>query len=490
MASDRTGRTSLTGSKVGAQAFHVTPFMRLARAHVASMAGNAMVVIALADSVFFTNPEDSRERLALTLAMTLVPFTLLAPLVGPWLDRLKGGRRWVIVGANAGRVVICVLMVRELETLALYPLAFLVLMLDKSYNLAKSALVPTTVSSDEELVQANSLLTRLSTIAGLAGAAPAGLATLVGKNVDAFTAGQAVLALAAVVFAAATVLGAQIPKTRVAEDRTSEEERHELRSAGILLAASAMALMRGIIGFMTFLFIFNLQEQDAPFWQYGVIVGAASVGPIIGTVIAPLMRAAGLAEQRIIQLMLGSIVAVSGVSTYLGGLTGSAIFAITAAIAAAVAKLSFDSIVQMDAPEANRGRTFARFETRFQLVQVIGAFFPVLIEIPLRIGMLSLGGVAVFALVSYITGTRAVAAGQSIEDRSLTRKLQRRVRDRKGRGGKGSGPTQVPPGVDPDATTDPGAGGTVVATAVDTRPPPPPPPPDDRPVTIDPTRLH
>ena len=42
-------------------------------------------------------------------------------------------------------------------------------------------------------------------------------------------------------------------------------------------------------------------------------------------------------------------------------------------------KLAFDSLVQRDAPDANRGRSFARFETRFQLVWVIGALLPLLL---------------------------------------------------------------------------------------------------------------
>ena len=46
------------------------------------------------------------------------------------------------------------------------------------------------------------------------------------------------------------------------------------------------------------------------------------------------------------------------------------------------AKQAFDSIVQRDAPDANRGRSFARFETRFQLVWVIGALIPIVIPIP------------------------------------------------------------------------------------------------------------
>ena len=51
-----------------------------------------------------------------------------------------------------------------------------------------------------------------------------------------------------------------------------------------------------------------------------------------------------------------------------------------------MAKQAFDSIVQRDAPDANRGRSFARFETRFQLVWVIGALIPIVVPIPAELG--------------------------------------------------------------------------------------------------------
>src|SRR5207302_7477019 len=72
------------------------------------------------------------------------------------------------------------------------------------------------------------------------------------------------------------------------------------------------------------------------------------------------------------------------------------------------AKLSFDSIVQRDAPDAARGRTFARFETRFQLMWVVGAVLPVVIPIPRRLGIAMIAAGAAFAAFSYVGGLRTV----------------------------------------------------------------------------------
>ena len=87
-----------------------------------------------------------------------------------------------------------------------------------------------------------------------------------------------------------------------------------------------------------------------------------------------------------------AITVVAGLATaFLGGLAGAAILAATVALASTTGKLAFDSLVQRDAPDANRGRSFARFETRFQVIWVIGAVVPVLLDIPAQLGFLIVG---------------------------------------------------------------------------------------------------
>ena len=65
--------------------------------------------------------------------------------------------------------------------------------------------------------------------------------------------------------------------------------------------------------------------------------------------------------------------------------------AVVVNFAAAVGKLAFESIVQRDAPQANRGRAFARFETRFQLAWAVAGLIPVVIVIPGWVGFLVVG---------------------------------------------------------------------------------------------------
>jgi hypothetical protein len=77
-------------------------------------------------------------------------------------------------------------------------------------------------------------------------------------------------------------------------------------------------------------------------------------------------------------------------------------------LAAATGKLAFDSLVQRDAPDANYGRSFARFEARFQLTWVAGALVPVALRLPERVGFTLVGAAAAFAAVTYFLGTRAI----------------------------------------------------------------------------------
>ncbi len=63
-------------------------------------------------------------------------------------------------------------MIGDLDSTLLFPEAFAILVLAKSYHVAKSAIVPTVVRSDDELVEANSRLSFLSGVMGFAAAVP------------------------------------------------------------------------------------------------------------------------------------------------------------------------------------------------------------------------------------------------------------------------------------------------------------------------------
>lgn len=433
MASD--GWRPLPAPRKGAEAFEVSPFGRLARAHAVAVAGDTLVTIALAGTLFFSiDVGQARSEVFLYLALTMAPFAVVAPLVGPALDRVVGGRRWMIIGSSALRAFVCLLMVRDVNSLLLFPEAFAYLVLAKSYQVAKSALVPTVVRSHDGLVEANSKLSLISGVIGFAAAIPGGLLLRSGGS-------EWVLGLAVFVFGTGVAIAWRVPKVQVSAGPESAEGRAELRGTGVLLAASAMALLRGIVGFLTFLLAFGLRTDGSPTWHFGVVLGLSAVGSLTGAALAPALRRQA-SEERILSALL-IVVGVSAVlAAWVGSLPGAALLAAMVGIGAASAKQAFDSIVQRDAPDANRGRSFARFETRFQLVWVGGAVLGI-IPMPLWLGFVLVAAASAFAGLSYAAGSRGV------HDVAHRRRRARRMPDPAG----GALPTTIAPVVPPTIAT-------------------------------------
>ena len=382
-----------------------SPFTRLARTHAASVSGDALFAIGLAGSVFFSlDFTSARWRVALYLLLTIAPFAIAAPLIGPAIDRIKGGRRWIIVGSMLLRAVLAFFVVRHMDSLLFYPEAFGMLIMQKIYSISKSAVIPSTVHSDEELVYANSKLTTLSSIAVVIAAIPGGILYAIGG-------GQATVALGAVVFAVGTILALQLPPTTVAAEPEGEAEREELRSAGITHGSTAMSLIRGMVGFLAFMLAFDFKNAGAPLWQLGFVAATAQLGFFSGSLIVPRLRQV-TSEERILVSSL-FVISIAGVITAsIGGLAGAALLSMMLGITSCSAKQAFDSIVQRDAPDANRGRTFAKFETRFQLIWVIGALLPIVLPLPASLGFGLIAITASIAVALYLVGLRNVRAGR------------------------------------------------------------------------------
>ena len=104
---------------------------------------------------------------------------------------------------------------------------------------------------------------------------------------------------------------------------------------------------------------------------------------------------------------LGLVFCAGLIAAWVGGRPALAVLAGALGIAAGAGKLAFDSIVQRDAPDAVWGRTFARYETRFQVVWVLAAAVPVVVPIPSVIGILVIAAACGVALVMYVGGLSA-----------------------------------------------------------------------------------
>ncbi|MHB1924803.1 MAG: MFS transporter, partial [Acidimicrobiales bacterium] len=152
----------------------LTPFGRLAVTHLLMVTGDAFMTVALAGSLFFSiSPSAARSKVALYLLLTMAPFAVVSPALGPLLDRSREARRVMVMTAGGVRVVLCFFMARDLHSLLFFPEAFLVLVASKLYLIGKAALVPAVADSGPGLVRANSRLALISALAGLVGGAPA-----------------------------------------------------------------------------------------------------------------------------------------------------------------------------------------------------------------------------------------------------------------------------------------------------------------------------
>jgi Major Facilitator Superfamily len=376
-----------------------TPFARLALAHAVGVAGDVFLTVSLAGSLFFdVGVGAARPKVLLYLLFTMLPFAIVAPVIGPFLDRTRGGRRLLIALSMLGRAGICLLMANRIDSLAVYPLAFGALVLSKGQQVAKSALVPAVIRDKDELVLANS---RLAVIAFAGGAIAAPFAAAILRASSA----PWVLRAGAIVFLLATVASFGIPRARTVGKPETVDEREQLHIPSIVVAGTATALLRGVVGFFTFFAAFALKKQGEPAWLFGLVIIASAFGGLIGTVAAPLLRRK-LREEWILAgaLLVPALPLIYAARDY--GRLELMLAAATVAASAACGRLAFDSLLQRDGADAARGRAFARYETRFQLAWVTGGMIAVVFPGGGRGGIFLVALVLLFAGLSYVGGVR------------------------------------------------------------------------------------
>jgi len=385
-----------------------SPFSRLVSAHAVSMCGDACIAASLAGSLFFSTPSSSsREKVLLYLVITMLPFAIVAPVLGPALDYRRSGRRVLVVVSMLARAVLAVMMARWISDpapggLLVYPIAFGILVLAKGYSVAKSALVPALVDDPGELVKANSRLALVSVIATTVGGGPAFL-------VQEIFGPEWSLRFAAVVFVVGGIVATKIPRVRIEQSREEARlEREELHQPSILLAGSAMAVMRGAVGFLAFFAAFSLKHD---LFALGVAATMAIIGGFIGNLVGPPIRRA-LREEQMLAASLLVTASIVLVGVLLSGTVAFAVSSLAVAVGAASSRLAFDSLLQRDGPDAARGRAFARFETRFQVAWVAGALIGIIPQNE-QLGLLLLAITLASAGILYV-GARRAARGREM----------------------------------------------------------------------------
>jgi MFS family permease len=411
-----------------------TAFGRLALVHVIMMAGDTLVTVSLAGSLFFSvSPTEAKGKVLLYLLLTIAPFAVVSPMLGPLIDRSANGRR-ILVALSAGvRAVLCWLMAEHLNSLWLFPLAFLLLVSSKLYVVTRGALVPEMARTDQfrehgdrvgdagwpnEKVDEekgfagfNAQLTLLGTIVGLvAGSIGAGILKGIGAT--------SVLIVASIVYIAATVASLRLQRpVKIVRDEVTgltqaERDRNALNPLGdqeVAWGLGAAALMRFSAGFATFLLAFGLRRLSAGLGWYAFALGLSGIGSLGGLAFVTRMRNV-LSEPTLLTIALfttglgalfASLHPVLFVQVLLAGWIG---------LSGAIAQPSFDAITQRNVAPGAQGRTFARFAVRQQLLWVLGALIPVAIVLGFGVGDRLLAVLMLLASAVYPIGRRSARA--------------------------------------------------------------------------------
>jgi len=360
---------------------------RLIELHAFNAAGDAAVAVSLAGTLFFAQPGEARGQVALFLGLTMLPFAIVAPLIGPFLDRFSHGRRWAIGATMALRAFLCWLMADAVasQSVAMFPTALGVLVSSKAYGVARAATVPRLLPEGLTLVKANSRIS-LAGVVGAAISAPlAALAATFGS--------QWSLRYAFVVFTGATILSILLPAKADAHagelpvSMSGKPNKFRV-PPDVVFALRCNAGLRMLSGFLTMYMAFLLRQHPLPGWEnrttllMGLVIGAAGLGNTIGIGLGSVLRRLPPHVTVVVALLADATAAVVVAIFY--GLASAIALGLTAGVAQAMGKLVLDATVQRDVPERHRTSAFARSETLLQLSWVIGGFIG--IALPLRIG--------------------------------------------------------------------------------------------------------
>src|SRR5262249_28409554 len=152
-----------------------------------------------------------------------------------------------------------------------------------------------------------------------------------------------VLRLGGVIFLVGTFAAFGIPRAKQIGKQETVDERQQLHIPSIVVAGTAMALLRGVVGFFTFFAAFELKKAGEPAYIYGLVIIPSAIGGLIGVLIAPLLRRKTREEWVLAGALLVPTIPLVYAARNYGRI--SLMFAAAAvAASAACGRLAFDSL--------------------------------------------------------------------------------------------------------------------------------------------------
>ncbi|WP_307848579.1 MFS transporter [Microbispora oryzae] len=379
---------------------------RLIELTAAHSAGDALITVALAGALLFRLPVgQARGQVALYLLITMLPFAVVAPFVGPVLDRLRSGRRYIMAGTLLARGLLCWGMagaVHSSDAITLFPSALAVLVLSKAYNVSRAAIMPSVLPADIPLVTANARVALFALVAAGAGAgAASGFVALTGPDW--------LLRVAVPLFLTSGVFAVRLPRHVDAPDL--ELAGHEPRRLASMLSTGravgdaliANAAIRVQSGFLVFFLLFlvqdgHLRDTDQKV-ALGLLAAAAGGGGLAGAALGSWTRSRSPRLTVLATLAAATVTTAAAAVAF--DLWTAAVVALVGAFAQGLGKLALDAIVQRDVGEHVRSSTFGLVETLLQIAWVAGGLLGLVMSLfvggPAGFGVVSAGLVACLA---------------------------------------------------------------------------------------------
>ena len=412
-------------------------FRRLLSIRVAIQSCDGVLQVALASFVLFS-PEHQPDAMsiAVVLAITLLPFSILGPFAALVIDRVS--RRQVLVVCNLARAVVTLglaalvatgLRTAGIETL-IYGSLLIAMSISRFVLAALAASLPHTIDAGEYMV-ANSVVPIIGPTGLLIGVAVAvPLRLILGQVMPDYRANAILFVIAAVGFVICACLTLLIPRRRLGPDgKTTTRARDVViglieavahlrrqRAAGIgLLTIAGHRLFYGIVTVATILVFRNYfhrpDQIDAAIGDLGLVVVITGAGFAFASVVTPPMSARlGLRSSMIICLVASAVFQVLPgaiyvrlplmVAAFLLGLTAQCI------------KICVDTLVQAHVADEFKGRVFVIYDMIFNVTLVVAAVIAALI--------LPANGKSVIIMIIMAIGYLLVAVGFAVASRGVS----------------------------------------------------------------------
>ncbi len=362
------------------EALGSTDFRRLFAARIASQLGDGLFQAVIVASVVFSPEKQSTTvGFAKAIAVLVVPYSVLGPFAGVFIDRWR--RRRILVLTPLLRAAAILLLLPGADAAVPFYAGALVVLSANRFFLVTAGTVTPKLVSFEDLLVANSLNSVGGTLSTIVGVAVGGLVA------DAFGTRTAIvltIPLWMVASAVASTIRTNLSAARRPEGALHQELarvggefrdgarrlRRTPRALGPITSYTYDQFLQGLILVISFVVFRDRFQQGVG--SFSFLIGASAVGGFAG------MATVGWLESRMQKpTMVAVAFLVSGIPLLAlsGFITGLSVVVASFFLGVGFAwkKIPIDTMVQLAVPDAFRGRVFAVYDVAQNMARVVAA---------------------------------------------------------------------------------------------------------------------